>query len=306
MHRHVGPADGASRRRRAAARPHRPVHWMDVARRAVCGSPGGDRRPASRRGRGRVQHQRRRRHARTGSETIRLLARVFEDDPPDLILLETLSLVRTLDLRRRSRRCSRPASRCGSASAAAATASAASTASTGAAPRATRSGARRAASRRWASAPCWSTASRPTTSTGMLSWLRDFTDLPLGVYPNLGYLSAAGWRHERRGRRRRVRRAGARLARGGRADHRRLLRRRPRARRRGARRARGDARPATAESTPPSAASQDEALAGPRSVRRTGPTPRARRCSRCRSPSIAVEPGVFVPNQASLLVWKYL
>ena len=27
-----------------------------------------------------------------------------------------------------------------------------------------------------------------------LSWLRDFTDLPLGVYPNLGYLSAAGWR----------------------------------------------------------------------------------------------------------------
>ena len=30
----------------------------------------------------------------------------------------------------------------------------------------------------------------------MLSWLRDFTDLPLGVYPNLGYLSAAGWRHE--------------------------------------------------------------------------------------------------------------
>ena len=30
----------------------------------------------------------------------------------------------------------------------------------------------------------------------MLSWLRDFTDLPLGVYPNLGYLSAAGWRHD--------------------------------------------------------------------------------------------------------------
>ena len=36
----------------------------------------------------------------------------------------------------------------------------------------------------------------PDHVTGMLSWLRDFTDLPLGVYPNLGYLSAAGWRHE--------------------------------------------------------------------------------------------------------------
>ena len=32
----------------------------------------------------------------------------------------------------------------------------------------------------------------PDHVTGMLSWLRDFTDLPLGVYPNLGYLSAVG------------------------------------------------------------------------------------------------------------------
>ena len=30
----------------------------------------------------------------------------------------------------------------------------------------------------------------------MLPWLRDFTDLPLGVYPNLGYYSDAGWRYE--------------------------------------------------------------------------------------------------------------
>ena len=41
----------------------------------------------------------------------------------------------------------------------------------------------------------------PDHVAGMLSWLRDFTDLPLGVYPNLGYLSAAGWRHEPRHRR---------------------------------------------------------------------------------------------------------
>jgi S-methylmethionine-dependent homocysteine/selenocysteine methylase len=32
----------------------------------------------------------------------------------------------------------------------------------------------------------------------MLPWLRDFTDLPLGVYPNLGYYSDAGWRFDER------------------------------------------------------------------------------------------------------------
>lgn len=28
---------------------------------------------------------------------------------------------------------------------------------------------------------------------GMLPWLRDFTDLPLGVYPNLGRHLDLGW-----------------------------------------------------------------------------------------------------------------
>jgi S-methylmethionine-dependent homocysteine/selenocysteine methylase/SAM-dependent methyltransferase len=37
----------------------------------------------------------------------------------------------------------------------------------------------------------------PDHVPGMVSWLRDFTDLPLGVYPNLGYFSANGWRQER-------------------------------------------------------------------------------------------------------------
>jgi SAM-dependent methyltransferase len=31
---------------------------------------------------------------------------------------------------------------------------------------------------------------------GMLPWLRDFTDMPLGVYPNLGYLSSSGWKFD--------------------------------------------------------------------------------------------------------------
>ena len=33
----------------------------------------------------------------------------------------------------------------------------------------------------------------PDHVDGMLSHLRDFTDLPLGVHPNLGYLTSEGW-----------------------------------------------------------------------------------------------------------------
>jgi S-methylmethionine-dependent homocysteine/selenocysteine methylase/SAM-dependent methyltransferase len=33
----------------------------------------------------------------------------------------------------------------------------------------------------------------PDHVDGMLPWLRDFADLPLGAYPNLGYYSDAGW-----------------------------------------------------------------------------------------------------------------
>ncbi|MBA3434744.1 MAG: homocysteine S-methyltransferase family protein [Actinobacteria bacterium] len=31
---------------------------------------------------------------------------------------------------------------------------------------------------------------------GIISWLRDFTDLPLGVYPNLGHLTGSRWRFD--------------------------------------------------------------------------------------------------------------
>ena len=31
---------------------------------------------------------------------------------------------------------------------------------------------------------------------GMISWLRDFTELPLGVYPNLGHLAGSRWRFD--------------------------------------------------------------------------------------------------------------
>jgi S-methylmethionine-dependent homocysteine/selenocysteine methylase len=36
----------------------------------------------------------------------------------------------------------------------------------------------------------------PDHVDGMVSYLRDFTDLPLGVYPNLGYYTIEGWRSE--------------------------------------------------------------------------------------------------------------
>ena len=36
----------------------------------------------------------------------------------------------------------------------------------------------------------------PDHVDGMVSYLRDFTDLPLGVYPNLGYFTNDGWRFD--------------------------------------------------------------------------------------------------------------
>ena len=36
----------------------------------------------------------------------------------------------------------------------------------------------------------------PDHVAGMVSYLRDFVDLPLGVYPNLGYYTDRGWRFD--------------------------------------------------------------------------------------------------------------
>ncbi len=130
-----------------------------------------------------------------GAEMIRLLARAFEDGPPDLMLLETLSLVREetfatierllqtgLPLWVSFRRC--------------------------------RQGVCGVFGQHWGG-PEGDAFGRavsrfetigvdallincipPDHVGGMLGWLRDFTDMPLGVYPNLGYLSDAGWRFD--------------------------------------------------------------------------------------------------------------
>ena len=238
-----------------------------------------------------------------GRETIRLLARAFEQDRPDLILLETLSLVRSstyatvealldtgLPVWLSFRRCRQGV--CGVYG------------EHWGGPEGDAFG---RAARRFEEMGVGALAINcvpPDHVTGMLSWLRDFTDLPLGVYPNLGYLSAAGWRHETSIGGDRVRRARTTVARGGRPDHRRLLRRRARASRgrtRGARRHQARTRTPRGAPERPRAAGGAEPASQP-----AGPTPGAGRCSRSSSRTCTRESGVFVPTQGSLLIWKYL
>jgi S-methylmethionine-dependent homocysteine/selenocysteine methylase/SAM-dependent methyltransferase len=174
----------------------RPVHWMDLARRAV------------RLARGAAEEAGRAEQVAVafsvngdvdtpdGRETIRLLGRAFEDDAPDLILLETLSLVRSstyatvealmdlgLPVWLSFRRCRHGV--CGVYG------------EHWGGPEGDAFG---RAARRFEEMGVGALLANcipPDHVTGMISWLRDFADLPLGVYPNLGYLSAAGWRHER-------------------------------------------------------------------------------------------------------------
>ena len=281
----------------------RPVHWMDVARRGVRLARGA----AADAGRvdevavafsinGDVDTP-------DGRETIRLLARAFEQDPPDLILMETLSLVRSstyatvealldtgLPVWLSFRRCRHGV--CGVYG------------EHWGGPEGDAFG---RAARRFEEMGVGALAINcvpPDHVTGMLSWLRDFTDLPLGVYPNLGYLSAAGWRHEASiGGPQYAelalnwREEGAQIV-GGccgvgpehlAAAHAALLGTKP-----------GHARPA---------ALPDEADAAPvpggRSLQRWSDA-RGRHLFPLDFPDITCEPGVFVPTQGSFLLWKYL
>jgi S-methylmethionine-dependent homocysteine/selenocysteine methylase/SAM-dependent methyltransferase len=173
-------------------------HWMDVARLGIrlarqavdeaaradtCGvafSVNGDIDSATRR------------------STLELLLRVLEEEPPDLVLMETMSLVRDgltvpsvervvstgLPVWLSFRRC--------------------------------RHGVCGVYGQHWGGpeGDVFGRAARtfeeagvrallinclpPDHVPGMLPWLRDFVDLPLGVYPNLGYYSDAGWRFDPR------------------------------------------------------------------------------------------------------------
>jgi S-methylmethionine-dependent homocysteine/selenocysteine methylase/SAM-dependent methyltransferase len=292
-----------------------PIHWMDVARRAVrlareAATEGGraDEVAVAFSINGDVDTP-------DGRETIRLFARAFEQDPPDLILVETLTLVRSstyatlealldtgLPVWLSFRRCRHGV--CGVYG------------EHWGGPEGDAFG---RAARRFEEMGVGALAINclpPDHVTGMLAWLRDFTDLPLGVYPNLGYLSAAGWRAE----------AGvgpdeyAALALRWRAEGAQIV---------GgccgvgpeqieaARAALADTKPghvrpaALREEGPVSTAGEPGRASEPRLTRSPAPAPRwtdarGRLMFPLDFPDITVDPGVFVPTQGSLTVWKYL
>ena len=149
----------------------------------------------------------------------------------------------------------------------------------------------------------------PDHVDGMVSYLRDFTDLPLGVYPNLGYYTNAGWRFdpgvgsaEYAAMALRWRAEGAQII-GGCCGV-------------------GPAHVAAArellEDTAPgepapgrravAVAVPDELLDGdapPRAAR--GPTAAGARCTRCRSPTSSRDAGVVSPSTPrACMAWRYL
>jgi S-methylmethionine-dependent homocysteine/selenocysteine methylase/SAM-dependent methyltransferase len=283
-----------------------PMHWMDVARLGIslarqaideAGKTGqcalafaitGDVDSPGRQG------------------TIELLARVLQEDPPDLILLETLSLIRddltfsTVEALLRTglplwlsfRRC--------------------------------RHGVCGVHGEHWGGpeGDLFGRAARrfeemgvgallinclpPDHVAGMLPWLRDFTDLPLGVYPNLGYYTDAGWRFSQRmgpeeyaAMAAQWREEGAQIV-GGccgvTPEHIAAVRERL------AGTPRGQARPAGGA-----------ALAAPLQAARRGPhaakpwlDEHSRNLYPLPLPGIVCDPGVFVPTQGSFLIWKHL
>jgi S-methylmethionine-dependent homocysteine/selenocysteine methylase/SAM-dependent methyltransferase len=234
--------------------------------------------------------------------TIDLLARVFEQDPPDLILLETLTLVRdpeTYETVERLLETGLPVwlsfRRC-------------------------RHGVCGVYGQHWGPPEgdlFGRTARRfeemgvgallinclPVEHvTGMLSWLRDFTELPLGVYPNLGHLAGSLWRFDEA--------TGpseyAKLALAWRAEGAQIV-------------------GGCCGTTPEHIASAADALADTKPGRWRAPVAapfaedaeleaparpwldeQGRGLFPLPFPELVVDPGVFVPTQGSFLVWKHL
>jgi S-methylmethionine-dependent homocysteine/selenocysteine methylase len=165
-----------------------PVHWMDVGRRGLRLARQAVQE-AGREGESAIAFSLNSDvDSEGGAETVRLLARMFADEPqpPDLLLVETLSLL-TPSLDRAIegllatglpvwlsfRRCRHGL--CGIYG--------------------QHWGGR--AARRFEELGIDALLINcipPDHVEGMVSYLRDFTDMPLGVYPNLGYYSDRGWR----------------------------------------------------------------------------------------------------------------
>ena len=142
----------------------------------------------------------------------------------------------------------------------------------------------------------------PDHVPGMLPWLRDFVDLPLGVYPNLGYYSDAGWRFDPH--------VGpeeyAELALAWRAEGAQIV---------GgccgtspqhlaaAKRALAGTTPGRPRSAPPA---PEPAAPEPPAPPKPWLDEEGRLLYPLPFPEIVCEPGVFVPTVGSLLLWKHL
>jgi S-methylmethionine-dependent homocysteine/selenocysteine methylase/SAM-dependent methyltransferase len=235
-------------------------------------------------------------------ETMDLLGRVFEQEPPDLVLLETLTLVRdpaTYETVERLLATGLPVwlsfRRC-------------------------RHGVCGVFGQHWGppEGDLFGRAARRLEEIGigallinclpvdhvpgMLSWLRDFTGLPLGVYPNLGHLAGPLWRFDDEIGPREY----AELALAWRAEGAQIV-------------------GGCCGTTPEHVAAAAEALAGTRPGTERLPVAipygeeleaeapvqpwlddRARALFPLPFPELVVDPGVFVPTQGSFLVWKHL
>jgi S-methylmethionine-dependent homocysteine/selenocysteine methylase/SAM-dependent methyltransferase len=280
------------------------AHWMDVARlgtqlarQAVVEGGREGECPVAFAISEEVNSDRRR-------ETIELLTRVFDEEPPDVILLETLTLIRdpttfeTVDLLLSTglpvwlsfRRC--------------------------------RHGVCGVYGQHWGppEGDLFGRAARRFEEMGvgallinclpvdhvpgMVSWLRDFTGLPLGVYPNLGHLAGSLWRFEEH--------IGpqeyAQLALSWREEGAQII-------------------GGCCGTTPEHIAAIAEALAGTKPGRKRPPLSptatedgeravqadvqpwldaRGRSLFPLSFPQLTVDPGVFVPTQGSFLIWKHL
>lgn len=281
------------------------THWISVARlgirlaqQAVAESPGAVRSAVAFTISEEVTNPERQR-------TVELLTRVFEDDRPDLILMETLALIRDLTFPAVQtllgtgipvwlsfRRCLHGP--CGVY---------------GQHWGGPEGDAFLRAARRFEEmgvgallVNCLPVGHVP----GMVSALRDFTDLPLGVYPNLGHLGANGWNPDPRigpdefaALAVEWREEGADII-GGccgvTPDHIAAVRK------------------ALVEEPAPRPGTEDDRRGASPAVHLAAPPPSlqpwtdgtGRVLYPLPFPEIALDSGVFVPTQGSLLVWQHL
>jgi S-methylmethionine-dependent homocysteine/selenocysteine methylase len=234
--------------------------------------------------------------------TIELLVRIFEEEPPDLILLETLTLVRdpsTYETVERLLATGLPVwlsfRRC-------------------------RHGVCGVFGQHWGppEGDLFGRAARRFEEMGvgallvnclpvdhvpgMLSWLRDFTELPLGAYPNLGHLAGSLWRFddeigptEYAELARRWRAEGAQVVGGCCGTTPEHIE--------AAAAALEDTKPGRERPQPVSLRGDEAEVGAPA---RPWLDDRGRPLFPLPFPELVVDPGVFVPTQGSFLVWKHL